>query len=129
MQALDKKLLRDLLHLWGQVVAIALIVACGIASFISMQSAYESLQLSQATYYDRYRFAEVFAQLKRAPESVVERIEAIPGVAKVQTRTIFDVTLDIPGRNEPVTKKTAAQAPDFKRGDKRLEIYFQSLPR
>jgi putative ABC transport system permease protein len=103
MQALDKKLLRDLLHLWGQVVAIALIVACGIASFISMQSAYESLQLSQATYYDRYRFAEVFAQLKRAPESLVERIEAIPGVAKVQTRTIFDVTLDIPGRNEPVT--------------------------
>jgi amino-acid N-acetyltransferase len=28
-----------------------------------------------------------------------------------------------------LTKKTAAQAPDFKRGDKRLEIYFQSLPR
>jgi putative ABC transport system permease protein len=47
MQALDKKLLRDLVHLWGQVVAIALIVACGIASFISMQSAYESLDLLQ----------------------------------------------------------------------------------
>jgi putative ABC transport system permease protein len=103
MQALDKKLLRDLLHLWGQVLAIALIVACGIASFVSMQSAYESLQLSQTTYYDRYRFAQVFGQLKRAPESLVERIEAIPGVAKVQTRAIVDVTLDIPGRKEPVT--------------------------
>jgi putative ABC transport system permease protein len=103
MQAIDKKLLRDLLHLWGQVVAIALIVACGIASFVAMQSAYESLQLSQATYYNQYRFAQVFGQLKRAPESLVERIEAIPGVAKVQTRTIVDVTLDIPGRKEPVT--------------------------
>ena len=103
MQALDKKLLRDLLHLWGQVLAIALIVACGIASFVSMQSAYESLQLSQATYYEQYRFAQVFGQLKRAPESLVEQIEAIPGVAKVQTRAIIDVTLDIPGRKEPVT--------------------------
>jgi putative ABC transport system permease protein len=103
MQALDKKLVRDLLHLWGQVLAIALIVACGIASFVAMQSAYESLQLSQTTYYEQYRFAQVFGQLKRAPESLVERIEAIPGVARVQTRAIVDVTLDIPGRKEPVT--------------------------
>ena len=103
MRALDKKLLRDLLHLWGQVLAIALIVACGIASFVAMQSASESLQLSQATYYEQYRLARVFGQLKRAPESLVERIEAIPGVARVQTRAIVDVTLDIPGRKEPVT--------------------------
>jgi hypothetical protein len=31
--------------------------------------------------------------------------------------------------NTTLDQKTAAQAPDFKRGDKRLEIYFQSLPR
>lgn len=103
MQALDKKLWRDLLHLWGQVLAIALIVACGIASFVAMQTAYESLQLSQSTYYQQYRFAQVFAQLKRAPEALSDRLETIPGVAEVQTRTIADVTLDIPGRKEPVT--------------------------
>jgi hypothetical protein len=32
MKALDKKLIRDLSHLRGQIIAIALVVACGIAS-------------------------------------------------------------------------------------------------
>jgi putative ABC transport system permease protein len=101
--ALDRKLFRDLLHLWGQGIAIALVVACGIAVFVAMQINYESLQLSQATYYNQYRFAQVFGQLKRAPESVVAQIQAIPGVAQVQTRVVVDVTLDIAGRQEPVT--------------------------
>ncbi|MBI4785312.1 MAG: ABC transporter permease [Oscillatoriophycideae cyanobacterium NC_groundwater_1537_Pr4_S-0.65um_50_18] len=103
MLALDRKLLRDLLRLWGQILAIALIVACGIASFVSMQSAYESLKLSQATYYDQYRFAQVFGQLKRAPDSLIPQIQAISGVAQVQTRVVKEVTLDVPGRQEPVT--------------------------
>jgi putative ABC transport system permease protein len=103
MSALDRKLFRDLLHLWGQGLAIALVVACGIAVFVSMQINYESLQLSQATYYNQYRFAQVFGQLKRAPESVVVQIQNIPGVAQVQTRIVVDVTLDVPGRQEPVT--------------------------
>jgi putative ABC transport system permease protein len=103
MKALDKKLIRDLSRLRGQIIAIALVVACGIASFVSMLSAYESLKLSQATYYQQYHFAQVFAQLKRAPESLSTQIREIPGVAQVQTRVIADVSLDIPGRNEPAT--------------------------
>jgi putative ABC transport system permease protein len=115
MSALDRKLIRDLLHLWGQVLAIALIVACGIAIFVAMQSTYESLQLSQSTYYNEYRFAQVFAQLKRAPESLTEQIRAIPGVAQIQTRVVVNVTLDLPDRVEPVTGRlvslTERQAP------------------
>ncbi|MDZ8053727.1 MAG: ABC transporter permease [Aulosira sp. ZfuVER01] len=101
MKATDIKLLRDLWHSRGQMIAIALVVACGIASFVSMLSAYESLKLSQTTYYQEYRFAQVFAQLKRAPESLRTKIEEIPGVAQVQTRVVADVSLDIPGRSEP----------------------------
>ncbi len=103
MRATDKKLLRDLWHMRGQMIAIALVVACGIASFVSMLSAYESLKLSQTTYYEQYHFAQVFAQLKRAPESLKPQIEEISGVAQVQTRVIADVSLDIPGRGEPAT--------------------------
>lgn len=103
MKALDKKLLRDILHWRGQIIAIALVVACGIASFVSMLSAYESLQLSQTTYYDNYRFAEVFVQLKRAPEGLVRKIEHIPGVMQVNTRVVVDVTLDVPKLAEPAT--------------------------
>ena len=103
MKALDKKLLRDILHWRGQIIAIALVVACGIASFVSMLSAYESLQLSQTTYYDNYRFADVFVQLKRAPESLARKIGNIPGVMQVNTRVVVDVTLDVPDLVEPAT--------------------------
>jgi putative ABC transport system permease protein len=103
MTALDTKLLRDLLRLRGQILAIALVVACGIASFVSMHSTYASLQLSQATYYEQYRFAQVFDTVKRAPNSLAAQIAALPGVAQVQTRVVADVPLDVPGRQEPAT--------------------------
>jgi putative ABC transport system permease protein len=101
--AIDQKLIRDLLNMRGQVIAIVLIVACGIASLVTMMSAYESLQLSQTTYYDRYRFADVFVQLKRAPNTLEERIRTIPGVQQVRTRVVVDVTLDVAGLDEPAT--------------------------
>ncbi|OUC15787.1 MAG: ABC transporter permease [Alkalinema sp. CACIAM 70d] len=103
MKPLDRKLWRDLLHLWGQIGAIALIVACGIAIFVLMQTNYESLKVSQARYYEQYRFAEVFSSLKRAPNALTAQIEAIPGVAQVQTRVVVPVTLDVPNQTEPVT--------------------------
>ncbi|MEM1292763.1 MAG: FtsX-like permease family protein [Cyanobacteria bacterium P01_H01_bin.162] len=103
MNSLDRKLIRDLLHLRGQVIAIVLIVACGIASMVTMLSAYDSLNLTQATYYDQYRFADVFASLKRAPDQLGDRIQEIPGVQQVQTRVVRDVIVDVPGLTEPAT--------------------------
>jgi putative ABC transport system permease protein len=99
--ALNRKLLRDLWHLRGQVGAIALVVACGVAVVVTTRSAYESLALSQSSYYASYRFADVFANLKRAPESLHARLAAIPGVAELETRIVVQVTLDVPGLAEP----------------------------
>ncbi len=103
MRPLDRKIFRDLFHLRGQFVAVALVVACGVASYVSMVSTYRSLLLSQSQYYSAYRFANVFAQLKRAPDSVAGQIRDIPGVSAVQTRVVHDVILDIPGLAEPAT--------------------------
>lgn len=103
MRALNRKLVRDLWHLRGQMVAIALVVACGVAVFVSTRAAYESLRLSRDAYYAEYRFADVFVHLKRAPEALAARLARIPGVAAVQPRIVFDVTLDVPGLAEPAT--------------------------
>ena len=107
---LDRKLFRELLHQWGQLLAIAIVVACGIACFVLMLSAYHSLALTKTEYYERYRFAEVFAELKRAPESLAVKIAEIPGVAQVQTRIVVDVTLDVPGLEEPATGRSLSVA-------------------
>ena len=103
MNSLDRKLFRDLWHARGQVIAIALVVACGIASFVMARSAYTSMTLTQATYYNEYHFAQVFISLKRAPETLKKQIADIPGVAQTQTRIVVDVTLDIPNLPEPAT--------------------------
>lgn len=85
----------------GQVIAIALVVACGIASFVAMRAMYQSLLQSQSDYYARYQFADIFAELKRAPLYEAQRIGNISGVAKVESRVVADVTVDVPGLPEP----------------------------
>jgi len=101
MRALTKKLWRDLRHLRGQAVAIALVIAAGVAIYVVMESTLVSLDLTQRTYYERYRFADVFASAKRAPISLAPAIAAIPGVAQIETRVVSDVLLDVPGLVEP----------------------------
>ena len=78
---LDRKLLRDLRRMWAQALAIALVMASGVATFVLASGAYHSLDETRAAYYLRYRFADVFAEVRRAPKSVVEQILALPGVA------------------------------------------------
>lgn len=101
ISALDRKLLRDLWDMKGQTLAISLVIACGIATFIMSQTTIRSLQLTKDTYYERYGFADVFSHVKRAPQSLEDRIAELPGVARVQTRIVADVTLDVPNLAEP----------------------------
>jgi putative ABC transport system permease protein len=101
LSALDRKLLRDLWHMRGQVVTVALIVASGIATYVTMRGAYESVERAQQQQYARYHFADIFAQLKRAPNSLAAEIGAIPGVSVVETRVVVEVNLDVPGLDEP----------------------------
>lgn len=101
MTALSRMLVRDLWHMRGQVVAAALVVACGVASFVAMRGTYLSLLTARDDYYRSLRFGDVFASLKRAPTALVPRLAAIPGAAAVQPRVVRDVTLDVPGLAEP----------------------------
>ena len=101
MTSLDRKVLRDVWSLRGQFSAIGAVIACGIGTFVMSLSTLDSLELTQARYYERYRFGHVFAHLKRAPDSLRSQLEAIPGVAEVQTRVVADVVIDVPGVEEP----------------------------
>ena len=102
MQALNKKLLRDLWKIRGQAFAIALVVGSGVAVMVMSLSSLESLKETAAAYYDRYRFGHVFATLERAPKHIASRIEHIPGVQTVQTRISKLVTLSIAEFEEPI---------------------------
>jgi putative ABC transport system permease protein len=103
LRPLDRKLLRDLWAIKGQAFAISLVIGAGVAMFVAYLSNFDSLRLTQSAYYDRYRFADVFARAKRVPTRLHDQIARIPGVAQVETRVIVDVTLDVADLREPAT--------------------------
>lgn len=102
VSALNRKLLRDLWRLKGQVIAVALVVASGVGVLVMSLTALESLRATAEAYYERYRFAHVFASTKRAPERLAREIAAIPGVQAVETRISRLATIDLQGFPEPV---------------------------
>lgn len=103
LHPLDKKLFRELWRLRGQALAIAAVIGAGVAVLVMMYGMLASLDATRAAYYERYRFADVWAPVKRAPERLTADLARIPGVAAVETRIMVDVTLDVPGMAEPAT--------------------------
>src|SRR5512133_3920939 len=102
MRALDRKLLRDLRRLMGQSIAIALLVACALATFVGAKATWRALRVSQRTYYERYRFADLFASMRRAPRGVVARLDMLPGVSAVEARVVTDAPLEVPGADRTI---------------------------
>lgn len=101
MRALDRKMLRELWRLRGQLVSIALVVATAVAMLVTMRGVYEALYIARADYYLTTRLSDVWAPLERAPESVADEIADIDGVGGVATRVVTYATLDLPWLTAP----------------------------
>ncbi|MCC3860956.1 ABC transporter permease [Pseudemcibacter aquimaris] len=103
VSSLNRKLLRDLWKIKGQLVAIVLVMASGIMSFVLSFGVIDSLELGRDVYYDRYQFAEVWAGAKRVPDNVREQIAEIDGVTRFETRVTFGGIVQVDGMEEPAT--------------------------
>lgn len=102
MRILRRKLFRDLKCMWVLAVAIAIVTSAGASIYVLAMGTVQSLEDTRSAYYDRYRFAHIFALMRRAPNSVAAEIAGIPGVQQVATRITYNVLLELPGYNEPV---------------------------
>jgi len=111
--ALDRKLLRDLVRIWPQALAIALVLASGVATLLLAIGAYRSLEETRRLYYAEHAFADVFALATRAPRWLEGRIQEMPGVAIAEARIARYALLDIEGMAEPATG-LALSLPDHK---------------
>ena len=112
MKAIDRKLWRELWNLRMQAIAIAMVIVGGVGIFIMSLSTLDSLFETRARYYRDHHFAELFASLKRAPQSLQRRIESIPGVDRVETRVVAYVSLDVPGFEDPVSGHLVSLPPE-----------------
>lgn len=105
MHPLHRKLWRDAWHYRGQLAAIIAVVTCGIALFVTLRSMNGFLRDSRDSYYAQYRFADIFAQVRRAPARAARDVATLPGVAAVADRIVFDVVADVPGLAEPAVAR------------------------
>jgi putative ABC transport system permease protein len=102
VKALDRKLLRDLRQTWSQALTIALVVASGVAGFVTTLSAIDSLARARDRHYAEAHFADVFATVKRAPLALGDTLRAVPGVADLQLTVEQTVRIGIDGVDDPI---------------------------
>lgn len=112
MRPLDLKLLRDLKTMKGQVIAVGMVMACGLAVMIMARSLMLSLEVALEDYYRNHHFSEAFVDLKRAPNSLRGRLAEISGVGLVETRVSSPLILDIPGMKMPADGMVYSLAED-----------------
>lgn len=102
MRSLTRKLLRDLANLKGQAAAIATVIGSGVMVLIITVSSLDAVRLAQQRFYESHQFADVFADLVRAPDGLAERLREIPGVNLLETRVRAPVRVEVDGFDEPV---------------------------
>ena len=102
MRALRRKQLRDLGRLKGQALAITVVIGGGVMTLILAVTMLDALTRAQARFYASHHFAEVFADVTRAPRGLVERLQRLPGVNLIEARVGAPVRLTVPDFSDPV---------------------------
>ena len=111
MSPLNRKLARDLWRLKAQGAAIGAVIALGVLMMVMMSGLVNTLEETRRAYYDRYRLAEVFVPVTRAPSRLVHRIAALPGVARAEGRVSGSALIDTPAGELPIRAR-ALSLPD-----------------
>lgn len=128
MSMLTRKRWRDLWHLRGQALAIILVAAVGVANLVMSSATLASLQASRERYYREQAFADVFADLKRAPELVAAQLAQIPGVVTVDTRIVAYGRIELEGFDEPIRLQALSLPSHPATGLNRLRLREGHLP-
>ncbi|HSH12901.1 MAG TPA: ABC transporter permease, partial [Desulfurivibrionaceae bacterium] len=127
--ALHTKLRRELWQMRGQTLAIALVIAGGVAVCLLSLVNYSSLTATRDQYYQEYEFAEVFASLKRAPRHLLQRVAEIPGVTRLSGRVEAMAKLEVPGFRDPVSARLVSLPPAGRPNVNRVFLRHGRLPR
>ncbi|MEO1251303.1 MAG: FtsX-like permease family protein [Pseudomonadota bacterium] len=112
LSVLDRKVLRDLWRIKGQAVAIIFVIASGIALFEMSNNMIIALDETMRAYYERHRFADVFAPAKRAPKNVLSEIRNLEGVSDVEGRINGGGLATVPGVDAPISARVLSYDPD-----------------
>ena len=103
MRVLDRKVLRDLWRMRINVIAIVLVLGCGVAILVMAVGMRGSLERTRLNYYAAYKMSDLAVSLVRAPTNTASTLAAIAGVLAVETRVTGLALLELPGVREPAS--------------------------
>jgi putative ABC transport system permease protein len=95
MRTLTRKTWRDIKVRKGQFIALVVLVALGITSYVGFVSSYRNLEASADAAVDRLLLADFTTHVVSAPADVVAQVRALPGVAAAEGRLVIDTGLDL----------------------------------
>lgn len=103
MGALDRKLARELWRMKTQALAIAFVIAGGVAVHLLATGMLSSLQETRRAYYERNLFADIWAPTVRAPRRLINDIRAIEGVQAAAIRIRIPALFAMEGMSAPAS--------------------------
>jgi len=126
--ALDRKLVRELWRMKTQALAIAFVIAGGVAVHLLAAGMLSSLQETRRAYYERYLFADVWAPVVRAPQRLIADIRAIDGVQAAATRIRVPALFAMEGMSAPATGEVLSLPDEGEAAVNRLHLVRGRLP-
>ncbi|MBK5252349.1 MAG: FtsX-like permease family protein [Peptostreptococcaceae bacterium] len=97
--------LRLFRHIWeakGQFIAVSMVVAVGIMTYVAISLAVLDLQVGVEQYYKMNNFQDVSVELTKINEAGLERIRRMPRVEAVQGRVFYRTPLKVEDKDEKV---------------------------
>lgn len=83
MNPLNRRLKRMVQSNKGSFIALSAVVMLGVRVYTSMTTAYYNLSRSQADFYLKTRFADYYFQVVKAPVTVANHLQSLPGMPLV----------------------------------------------
>jgi putative ABC transport system permease protein len=87
--------IRDMMARRFQFAALAIIIALGIAIFVSMIVAYGNLQRSYDHTYEETHLADFTVEVKAAPQTAVDQVRQVANVKAAEGRVVIDTGLPV----------------------------------
>jgi putative ABC transport system permease protein len=87
--------IRDMMARRFQFGALAIIIALGVAIFVSMIVAYGNLQSSYDHTYEETHLADFTVKVKAAPQTVVGQVRQVANVKAAEGRVVIDTGLPV----------------------------------
>ncbi|NNE40731.1 MAG: FtsX-like permease family protein [Marinicaulis sp.] len=112
LSMLDRKMLRDLWRIKGQALAIIFVIAAGIALFVMSSGMMIALEETMRAYYERHRFADAYAPVKRAPNHLLADIRNLDGVSTAEGRINGGGLVTLEKASAPVSARVISYDPD-----------------